>query len=141
MYTIKQASRLTGVSETPLRGWGRRSGVVVPGRPESGSRLYDEEALAAVSAMRRLVAEGWSAAKAAEAVRSGTVPAAPVLQQLGTGGAEPPPGGHFGRFLGSAPRLGNAGGEEGPRWGVSGRVVAVRHRHLAVPPPARSGGG
>src|SRR3954464_2089233 len=102
MYTIKQASRLTGVSETSLRAWERRYGVVVPGRTESGYRLYDEEALAAVSAMRRLVAggwaaarrrlvaEGWAAAKAAEAVVSGTVPAAPVLQQHGTGGAEPP---------------------------------------------------
>ncbi|HVH93559.1 MAG: MerR family transcriptional regulator [Nocardioidaceae bacterium] len=112
MYTIKQASRLTGVSETSLRAWERRYGVVVPGRTESGYRLYDEEALAAVSAMRRLVAEGWSAAKAAEAVRSGTVPAAPVLQQLGTGGAEPPAVAYLERFLASAARLDTAGIEQ-----------------------------
>src|SRR3954454_14544190 len=112
MYTIQQASRLTGVSETSLRAWERRYGVVVDGRPESGYRLYDEEALAAVSAMRRLVAEGWSAAKAAEAVRSGTVPAAPVLQQLGTGGAEPPAVAYLERFLASAARLDTAGIEQ-----------------------------
>src|SRR4051794_8570002 len=112
MYTIKQASRLTGVSETSLRAWERRYGVVVPGRTESGYRLYDEEALAAVSAMRRLVAEGWSAAKAAEAVRSGTVPAAPVLQQLGNGGAEPPAVAYLERFLASAARLDTAGIEQ-----------------------------
>lgn len=58
MYTIKQASRLTGVSEASLRAWERRYGVVVPHRNDSGYRLYDEEALAAVSTMRRLVDDG-----------------------------------------------------------------------------------
>ena len=76
MYTIKQASRLTGVSEASLRAWERRYGVVVPHRNESGYRLYDEQALAAVSTMRRLVDDGWSPAEAADAVRRGTVPAA-----------------------------------------------------------------
>jgi len=75
MYTIKQASRLTGVSEASLRAWERRYGVVVPHRNESGYRVYDEEALAAVSTMRRLVDDGWSPAEAAQAVRGGTVPA------------------------------------------------------------------
>ena len=76
MYTIKQASRLTGVSEASLRAWERRYGVVVPHRNDSGYRLYDEEALAAISTMRRLVHDGWSPAEAADAVRKGTVPAA-----------------------------------------------------------------
>ena len=80
MYTIKQASRLTGVSEASLRAWERRYGVVVPHRNESGYRLYDEEALAAVSTMRRLVDDGWSPAEAADAVRSGTAPA--VLDEV-----------------------------------------------------------
>ncbi len=75
MYTIKQASRLTGVSEASLRAWERRYGVVAPHRNESGYRGYDEEALAAVSTMRRLVNDGWAPAEAADAVRSGTVPA------------------------------------------------------------------
>ena len=46
MYTIKQASRLTGVTEASLRGWERRYGVVVPHRNEAGYRLYDEAAIA-----------------------------------------------------------------------------------------------
>src|SRR5512144_915690 len=75
MHTIRQASRLTGVSEASLRAWERRYGVVVPHRNESGYRLYDEEDIAAVSTMRRLVNDGWSPAEAADAVRSGTVPA------------------------------------------------------------------
>ena len=75
MYTIKQASRLTGVSEASLRAWERRYGIVVPHRNDSGYRLYDEEDLAALSTMRRLVDDGWSAAEAADAVRRGTVPA------------------------------------------------------------------
>ena len=74
MYTIKHASRLTGVSEATLRAWERRYGVVTPVRNESGYRLYDQEAMAAISAMRRLVDEGWSPAEAAHAVRTGTVP-------------------------------------------------------------------
>ena len=48
MYTIKQAARLTGVSEASLRAWERRYGVVVPVRNESGYRLFDEAALAAI---------------------------------------------------------------------------------------------
>ena len=77
MYTIKQASRLTGVTEASLRSWERRYGVVVPHRNESGYRLYDEAALSAFSTMRRLVDDGWSPVEAADAVRNGTAPAVP----------------------------------------------------------------
>ncbi len=73
MYTIKQAARLSGVTEATLRAWERRYGAVVPQRNESGYRVYDQEDLAAVSTMRRLVDEGWSPVQAANAVRSGTV--------------------------------------------------------------------
>lgn len=74
MYTIKQAARLTGVSEASLRAWERRYAVVVPLRSEAGYRLYDDAALATISTMRRLVDEGWSPATAAEAVRTGSIP-------------------------------------------------------------------
>jgi DNA-binding transcriptional MerR regulator/methylmalonyl-CoA mutase cobalamin-binding subunit len=74
MYTIKQAARLTGVSQASLRAWERRYGVVVPHRNESGYRLYDEKDLAAVSTMRRLVEAGWSPKEAGRAVSSGTAP-------------------------------------------------------------------
>ena len=115
MYTIKQASRLTGVSVASLRSWERRYGVVAPQRNESGYRLYDEMALSAVSTMRRLVDGGWSPAGAAEAVRSGAVPA--VLDEVvGREGAEdlhqPHAVTYLERFLSSAAQLDTAGIEE-----------------------------
>jgi DNA-binding transcriptional MerR regulator/methylmalonyl-CoA mutase cobalamin-binding subunit len=70
MYTIKEAARLTGVSESSLRAWERRYGVVTPRRSEAGYRLYDPVSLETVSRMRRLVAAGWPTAEAARAVRS-----------------------------------------------------------------------
>ena len=115
MYTIKQASRLTGVSEASMRAWERRYGVVVPHRNQSGYRVYDEQALAAVSTMRRLVDEGWSPADAAVAVRGGTVP---VIRDEGV--AQVPSSGpyesnaitYMQRFLSSAAQMDTAGIEE-----------------------------
>jgi DNA-binding transcriptional MerR regulator/methylmalonyl-CoA mutase cobalamin-binding subunit len=80
MYTIKQASRLTGVPETSLRAWERRYGVVVPVRNESGYRVYDLAAVTAISRMRRLIESGWSPSEAARSVRSGAV--APDLDEV-----------------------------------------------------------
>ena len=116
MYTIKQASRLTGVSEASLRAWERRYGVVVPHRNDSGYRLYDEEALAAVSTMRRLVHDGWSPAVAADAVREGTVPAA-LEEVVGRETSDddlhqPNAVTYMQRFLSSAARMDTAGIEE-----------------------------
>jgi DNA-binding transcriptional MerR regulator/methylmalonyl-CoA mutase cobalamin-binding subunit len=118
MYTIKQASRLTGIPESSLRAWERRYGVVVPQRNESGYRVYDQTALAALSTMRRLVDEGWSPAEAAEAVRMG---AAPDVVSTAVGGEtsdgadgahRPDAATHMQRFLASAARLDTAGIEE-----------------------------
>ena len=115
MYTIKQASRLTGVSEASLRAWERRYGVVVPHRNDSGYRLYDEEALAAVSTMRRLVQDGWSPAEAADAVRKGTVPAT-LDEVVGRATSDdlhqPNAVTYMQRFLSSAARMDTAGIEE-----------------------------
>ncbi len=115
MYTIKQASRLTGVSETTLRAWERRYGVVAPHRNESGYRLYDEEALAAVSTMRRLVEDGWSPKEAGQAVSNGTAPTPlePVDPPKASDG-EDQPGAltNTQLFLSSAERLDPAGIEE-----------------------------
>lgn len=114
MYTIKQASRLTGVSEASLRSWERRYGVVVPQRSESGYRLYDETSLAAVSTMRRLVDEGWSPAEAAHAVSSGAVPLAdPDLSTKVPSGEQGPNAvTYMQQFLTSAAQLDTAGIEE-----------------------------
>jgi MerR family transcriptional regulator, light-induced transcriptional regulator len=115
MYTIKQASRLSGVSEASLRAWERRYGVVVPHRNDSGYRLYDEEALAAISTMRRLVHDGWSPAEAADAVRKGTVPAAvdeAVGRETSDGLHQPNAVTYMQRFLSSAAQMDTAGIEE-----------------------------
>jgi DNA-binding transcriptional MerR regulator/methylmalonyl-CoA mutase cobalamin-binding subunit len=115
MYTIRQASRLSGVSEASLRAWERRYGVVVPHRNESGYRLYDEEDLAAVSTMRRLVDDGWSPAEAADAVRRGLVPAVMdevVAREAADGLHQPHAVTYTQQFLSSAAQMDTVGIEE-----------------------------
>ena len=114
MYTIKQAARLTGVPEGSLRAWERRYGVVVPQRNEAGYRLYDEEALAAVSTMRRLVDDGWSPSEAAHAVSSGTAPVIDeaVAPRAQRGDPGPNAVTYMQQFLSSAAQLDTAGIEE-----------------------------
>ncbi len=112
MYTIKQAAKLTGVPEASLRAWERRYGVVVPRRNESGYRVYDENALAALSTMRRLVDDGWSPAQAALAVRGGTVPPVRDGRVPSDGREQPHAVTHMERFLSSAAQMDPAGIEE-----------------------------
>lgn len=114
MYTIKQAARLTGVSEASLRAWERRYGVVVPHRSESGYRLYDEAAVAALSTMRHLVDEGWSPAEAAGAVLAGEVPVVRHPAAAGASGSTEPPNAiaYMQQLLTSAARMDTAGIEE-----------------------------
>jgi len=115
MYTIKRAAELTGVSETSLRTWERRYGVVAPHRNESGYRLYDQEALARISLMRQRVDDGWSPAAAAEAVRQETilptVNAAAGNESL-SGSSHPNAATYLNRFLSAAARMNLAGIEE-----------------------------
>lgn len=68
MYTIKQAAARAGVSVPVMRAWERRYGVVHPERTASGYRLYDDDAIARVRAMRTLVGAGWQPSVAARAV-------------------------------------------------------------------------
>lgn len=82
MYTIKQAAARTGVPEASLRAWERRYQVVTPRRSEGGYRLYDEQAIAALTAMRRLVDDGWPPAEAAKAVIAGGRPVTPATEVL-----------------------------------------------------------
>jgi MerR family transcriptional regulator, light-induced transcriptional regulator len=115
MYTIKQASRLSGVPEASLRSWERRYGVVTPRRNDVGYRLYDEADITAVSTMSRLVADGWSAAQAAEAVRGGTAPAAEeqvVAPQTSGSHQQPNAVTYMERFLSSAAQMDPTGMEE-----------------------------
>lgn len=77
MYSVQHAARLTGIAPDTLRMWERRYQVVTPERSESGYRLYDDEALRRLSAMRSLVAAGWAPRLAAERVKTGTAAAVP----------------------------------------------------------------
>lgn len=81
MYTIKRAAELTGVPAATLRAWERRYDLVEPRRTDAGYRLYDDEAVARVTQMAALVADGWSASTAA----------AEVHRRLGPDGATLPP--------------------------------------------------
>ncbi len=85
MYTIKEASSRSGVGIPLLRAWERRYGVVAPTRTSSGYRLYDDEAIARLVAMRRLIEDGWAPQQAAAHVRS----AEPA--SLRDGAADPSP--------------------------------------------------
>jgi DNA-binding transcriptional MerR regulator/methylmalonyl-CoA mutase cobalamin-binding subunit len=81
MYTIKHAAELTGVPVATLRAWERRYGVLTPERTDSGYRLYDERSLSIITAIRDLVADGWSAQQAAaEVMRRPTSPPAAAAE-------------------------------------------------------------
>jgi MerR family transcriptional regulator, light-induced transcriptional regulator len=90
VYTIKHASEVTGVSVATLRAWERRYGIVTPHRTEAGYRLYDADAVHALSVMTALVVEGWAPRQAAAETRrrieSG---AAPVALDSAGDSAEP----------------------------------------------------
>nr|WP_255436349.1 MerR family transcriptional regulator [Tessaracoccus sp. MC1756] len=65
VYTIKQVSGLTGVSEAVLRAWESRYGIVEPSRSEGRYRLYSDEQVAVLREMAALVGAGVPASRAA----------------------------------------------------------------------------
>jgi DNA-binding transcriptional MerR regulator/methylmalonyl-CoA mutase cobalamin-binding subunit len=72
MYTIKQAAIRTGLAIPTIRAWERRYSVVNPVRTASGYRLYDDESMRRLIAMRQLVEiEGMRPSQAADRVRTG----------------------------------------------------------------------
>ena len=107
MYTIKHASELTGVSVATLRAWERRYGIVTPHRTEAGYRLYDDEAVRALSVMNALVVEGWAprqaAAETLRRIESGD-DAAPVALDSAGDSADAEPAGTA-AFVDAAARL------------------------------------
>ncbi len=71
MYTIKQAAARSGLSVSTARAWERRYGIVHPKRTASGYRLYDDEAIDRLMAMRHLVEiEGIRPSQAADQLRA-----------------------------------------------------------------------
>jgi MerR family transcriptional regulator, light-induced transcriptional regulator len=77
VFTIKQAAARAGVEPSTLRAWEQRYGVVTPRRSAGGYRVYSEAEVATLRSMAELIDQGWSAAQAAEKVRSSAA-AAPV---------------------------------------------------------------
>ena len=79
MYTIKEASRRSGVGIPLIRAWERRYRLVTPTRTASGYRLYDDDAVARLERVRRLTQAGWSASEASRAVIAGTDPTPAIV--------------------------------------------------------------
>lgn len=71
MYTVSRTGQLTGIPTATLRKWEQRYQVVAPSRTDGNYRLYDDEAVRRLCAMRDLVDAGWSARDAARQVLTG----------------------------------------------------------------------
>lgn len=82
MFTIKHAAEQVGVSVSTLRAWERRYGVGTARRTDSGYRLYDEQAVRALSLMQSLVQAGWSVRAAAEEVHRRATSHAPASDSI-----------------------------------------------------------
>jgi DNA-binding transcriptional MerR regulator/methylmalonyl-CoA mutase cobalamin-binding subunit len=94
MYTIKQAAARSGVTVSTARAWERRYGVVHPQRTASGYRLYDDEAIGRLIAMRYLVeTQGYRPSQAAEQVQAAGTDVAQLVDRARASAAPaaPPP--------------------------------------------------
>jgi DNA-binding transcriptional MerR regulator len=81
---IGELSRRTGVTPELLRAWERRYRLLRPRRTDSGFRLYSEDDVRRVQAMRGHLAAGVSAAQAAAlAARGASAAPAPVAADAG----------------------------------------------------------
>ncbi|MEO5988678.1 MAG: MerR family transcriptional regulator [Candidatus Eisenbacteria bacterium] len=102
-FTIRAASALTGINPNTLRAWERRYGLVRPERTPKGYRLYSEDDIQRLRAIRRTMQQGISVGQVNEhldesAVLAGVLEepnadAAPVrmvevsLEELGLSGS------------------------------------------------------
>lgn len=79
LLRIGELSRRVGVPVESLRAWERRYGLLEPSRTKGGFRLYGEEDVARVLAMRSYLQRGLSAAQAARlALAEHVEPSAPA---------------------------------------------------------------
>jgi DNA-binding transcriptional MerR regulator/methylmalonyl-CoA mutase cobalamin-binding subunit len=74
-YTVNEVEERTKVPGSTLRQWERRYGFPKPERSDAGYRLYSDQDLGHIDAMKRHIAEGIPASRAAELVR-GVLPLA-----------------------------------------------------------------
>ncbi len=70
MVTIKKVASLTGIAAATLRAWEDRYGIGVAGRSDNGYRVYDDQTVAQILQMKRLVESGWSHGEAAKKLLS-----------------------------------------------------------------------
>jgi methanogenic corrinoid protein MtbC1 len=82
---IGEAARRLGMTTAAVRAWETRYGVPAPERTTGGLRLYSEDELARVRAMRDLVAGGMAPAEAARMVAE-----APIAEDATTPAADVP---------------------------------------------------
>ncbi len=75
MYTVSQASDITGIPSATLRAWERRYGVIAPSRTEGGYRLYDAAQIEKLREMAARVSGGMRAAQAAASLADYRSPA------------------------------------------------------------------
>jgi DNA-binding transcriptional MerR regulator len=81
MYTIKQAAARSGLTVPTVRVWERRYGVVHPARTATGYRLYDDDAIARLIAMRYLTdGRGMRPSQAAEQLLEAGAELDPLLE-------------------------------------------------------------
>ena len=69
-YTVNEIEERTDTPSTTLRQWERRYGFPKPMRSESGYRLYSDFDLKAILKMKRYIADGVPASRAAELVQT-----------------------------------------------------------------------
>ena len=69
-YTVNEVEERTSVAAGTLRQWERRYGFPKPERTDSGYRLYSDEDLNSIEAMKRHMANGVPASRAAELVQA-----------------------------------------------------------------------
>lgn len=69
-YTVNEVEERTKIGASTLRQWERRYGFPKPERTESGYRLYSDEDLRQLEAMKQHIAEGIPASRAAELVKN-----------------------------------------------------------------------
>lgn len=74
-YTVNEVEERTGVPAATLRQWERRYGFPLPERSGSGYRLYGDDDLRHIAAMKRHIDDGVPASRAAEMVRAEEAPA------------------------------------------------------------------
>ncbi|HLI29339.1 MAG TPA: MerR family transcriptional regulator [Chloroflexota bacterium] len=80
-YTTQRVARVTGIPVTTILAWERRYGIPRPKRGEGGRRLYSEQDIELLRAMRARTAEGVRAEIAARELLA-PPPAQPVARRL-----------------------------------------------------------